>query len=744
MTVPSQTPKVTHTANGTTKSFAFTFRVRKTSHLSVYVDSTLKTLGTHYTVTSTNLAAGGTVVFVTAPANGAKVRIYRNMPYSRTDFDYQTSGTFPAATINEDLDALALQVQQIAESVNRSVTVGLFSDGVSTSLPSPSALKFLRWNSAGNALENADASVGAVLASAVHKAEQQTAAEGQTVFNLTNSYLPGTNSLQVEMNNAILASGIDYTETSATSITLVDPAYADDFLVFKTISFVNSPASSAASVSFQQAGANATARTSEAKLRETVSAEDFNFAASTDYGRIAAALASGAKIVELTNQTYSINASLVVPPNVRLRAKGINATTITVTADVVGVVLSGYSALSDVKIVTSGTHTTDLVQVGTTMLDGGRAIVECVWTNGAGRDGIQIRNGNLGTLRDIVSTSNGRDGINFTTETIDNNAWKLEGFIDVRGNARDGVHIASGSSQSDVYASKCHSADVIVSQQNGRYGVYSGTRSNILKVYGEANTTKDLFLDTYAYGNQIELVECQTYADNGTANVLIHHNADADYKRAYKGKIQFQGGAGKGLRIDQSDGNPGRLDIEKTGTRAYSVKCGGSSADQTTTFTHEDDPTYTHNVAATGNFVAASGKGVDFSAAGGSVLNQYKQGSWTPTLKFGSTSTGIAYATRTGTYTRVGNLVTITFEITLSNKGSATGEASITGVPVAAGSLHAFSVYLYSGFSSTYKDGIAYLNASSINEIAANGTAAFTDAQFTNTSRLFGTCTYQV
>lgn len=310
MTVPSQTPKVTHTANGTTKSFAFTFRVRKTSHLSVYVDSTLKTLGTHYTVTSTNLAAGGTVVFVTAPANGAKVRIYRNMPYSRTDFDYQTSGTFPAATINEDLDSLALQVQQIAESVNRSVTVGLFSDGVSTSLPSPSSLKFLRWNSAGNALENADASVGAVLASAVHKAEQQTAAEGQTVFNLTNSYLPGTNSLQVEMNNAILASGIDYTETSATSITLVDPAYADDFLVFKTISFVNSPASDSASVSYTPAGSGAVATNVQDKLRSfALSPSDYKLPADPDdsasFRRLAALLqTAGGGAVDFGSRTY--------------------------------------------------------------------------------------------------------------------------------------------------------------------------------------------------------------------------------------------------------------------------------------------------------------------------------------------------------------------------------------------------------------------------------------------------------
>lgn len=242
MTVPSQTPKVTHTANGTTKSFAFTFRVRKTSHLSVYVDSTLKTLGTHYTVTSTNLAAGGTVVFVTAPANGAKVRIYRNMPYSRTDFDYQTSGTFPAATINEDLDSLALQVQQIADAVSRSVSVGLLSEGVSTALPSPESLKFLRWNAAANALENATYNVDSLLVSAIHRAEKQTATDGQTVFILSNSYLPGTNSIQVECNGSVFVSGDDYIESGANAITLIDPAIAGQTLVFKTAAFIGSVA----------------------------------------------------------------------------------------------------------------------------------------------------------------------------------------------------------------------------------------------------------------------------------------------------------------------------------------------------------------------------------------------------------------------------------------------------------------------------------------------------------------------
>ena len=148
--------------------------------------------------------------------------------------------------------------------------------------------------------------------------------------------------------------------------------------------------------------------------------------------------------------------------------------------------------------------------------------------------------------------------------------------------------------------------------------------------------------------------------------------------------------------------------------------------------------------------ILTAGKGIDFSAntnAAGmtsELLSWYEEGIWTPTLRFGGGSTGITYTTQQGRYTRVGRTVTVRFEINLSNKGSSTGEADVTGLPFAAANLNSMSVYLYANFDATYRVGIAYLNASSINEIAGSGTSFFTNAQFTNTSRFWGTCTYQV
>jgi len=59
----------------------------------------------------------------------------------------------------------------------------------------------------------------------------------------------------------------------------------------------------------------------------------------------------------------------------------------------------------------------------------------------------------------------------------------------------------------------------------------------------------------------------------------------------------------------------------------------------------------------------------------------YETGTWTPELRFGESTAGITYASRRGRYTRIANVVYWNFEITLSSKGSASGTATIAGLP---------------------------------------------------------------
>ena len=82
---------------------------------------------------------------------------------------------------------------------------------------------------------------------------------------------------------------------------------------------------------------------------------------------------------------------------------------------------------------------------------------------------------------------------------------------------------------------------------------------------------------------------------------------------------------------------------------------------------------------------SASGAGITFPAtqsasSDANTLDDYEEGTWTPTA-YGGTSTGTTtYTNQTGTYTKVGNQVTASFRLNISNM-TGTGELLIGGFP---------------------------------------------------------------
>jgi len=61
-----------------------------------------------------------------------------------------------------------------------------------------------------------------------------TATAGQTLFNLSFTYIPNTNALRVFLNGVYLISGVDFTETSSTSITVAAGLQLNDNLEVST------------------------------------------------------------------------------------------------------------------------------------------------------------------------------------------------------------------------------------------------------------------------------------------------------------------------------------------------------------------------------------------------------------------------------------------------------------------------------------------------------------------------------
>jgi len=66
-------------------------------------------------------------------------------------------------------------------------------------------------------------------------------------------------------------------------------------------------------------------------------------------------------------------------------------------------------------------------------------------------------------------------------------------------------------------------------------------------------------------------------------------------------------------------------------------------------------------------------------------LDDYEEGTWTPTLRFNQNASGITYSTQDGQYTKIGNMVYINGIILLTSKGSNTGAATIAGLPFSTG-----------------------------------------------------------
>jgi hypothetical protein len=71
-------------------------------------------------------------------------------------------------------------------------------------------------------------------------------------------------------------------------------------------------------------------------------------------------------------------------------------------------------------------------------------------------------------------------------------------------------------------------------------------------------------------------------------------------------------------------------------------------------------------------------------AAAANKLDHYEEGTFTPTFT-GTTTSNFTYGTQSGSYTKVGRLVFVTVNLTLSSKGTSAGSLSLTNLPFIVG-----------------------------------------------------------
>ena len=129
--------------------------------------------------------------------------------------------------------------------------------------------------------------------------------------------------------------------------------------------------------------------------------------------------------------------------------------------------------------------------------------------------------------------------------------------------------------------------------------------------------------------------------------------------------------------------------------------------------------------------------------AAGNKLEDYEEGTWTPSITFGQSSTGITHNVQNGKYVKIGSAVYVSCHCSLSSKGTAAGVADINGLPFTI-NQQAFGAFQpigdRQGLSTAGVPVNLYLAAGNAyarfykNGFTGTGNSTVTNANFTNTT----------
>jgi hypothetical protein len=118
MTVSVLRNQVQYTGNNSTTAFTVSFPYTEKSQVKVYLDGSLQTITTHYTLTDPD--STGTVTFGTAPGTGVIVSLIRETDFLQT-VDYANNDILDAETLEAAFDKLTMMCQQVKNLADKSV-----------------------------------------------------------------------------------------------------------------------------------------------------------------------------------------------------------------------------------------------------------------------------------------------------------------------------------------------------------------------------------------------------------------------------------------------------------------------------------------------------------------------------------------------------------------------------------------------------------------------------------------------
>ncbi len=166
MTISTTDNRTSTVGDASTTAFSFPYLFHANDDLRVILVTTAtgvetaQTITTHYTVTGAGVTAGGTVTMGVAPASTETLVIIREEQFTQT-LDLVENDPFPSDLVEQQFDTLTMLAQQMNTELSRAVKL---ADGDTTgadaTLPTPVADAFIKWDSAGTALESSSTTLG--------------------------------------------------------------------------------------------------------------------------------------------------------------------------------------------------------------------------------------------------------------------------------------------------------------------------------------------------------------------------------------------------------------------------------------------------------------------------------------------------------------------------------------------------------------------------------------------------------
>lgn len=191
----------------------------------------------------------------------------------------------------------------------------------------------------------------------------------------------------------------------------------------------------------------------------------------------------------------------------------------------------------------------------------------------------------------------------------------------------------------------------------------------------------------------------------------------------------------------------------------YLASATGTTGTATTNVVFSASPTFTGTVTAAAatlsGLLTVNGQikfpAAQSASADANTLDDYEEGTFTPTVSFGGAAVGLTYAAQVGKYTKIGNVVYYKLYVQLSAKGSSTGNATVGGLPFAAdATANSFApgAIWVSQMTGISGGPMAYVNPSSsglLLHYSGTGTAtAMADTNFANNTQFMISGCYTV